>query len=484
MSDRPNLPPAYPEMKPRAAGEGQAPISLDALVFALLCAAYLPMRFIIPTPPIIPGSTPATIALIAAIMSYFALDLIGARTDRARRRVLLGKWLLVVIAIGVIALAPMVMNILVRQQSAPHLHAHDGMIQTETAAQFVLAGKNPYVETFAQTPMALAPFDVKGVAVNPALEHFAYLPLTFLLPLPAQAALGSSFDLRYAHLLFFIATLLVAAQLTQHPQRRLLLVMALGLNPLLVGPLIEGRNDVMVLSWLIFTWALLQRGRMTASAITLALACGTKHPALVFVPFYFVYLISVQEPAGRAPTPGKFAAGEPLLPGLSDKNYLSAPGSWRERVKRVQKPFWVWAGLTALIIAPWFLLNPSAFIDDTVSYLNGTSAASYPISGFSFGMLLVSLGLLPSNTVPFPFGLLQIAIGLPVAAWLLWRQWRDPNLPTAIAGFAILLFIAQFFSRIFNDNYLGLIIAIISVAALMDAEIRRPDAAAQASHLP
>jgi hypothetical protein len=63
------------------------------------------------------------------------------------------------------------------------------------------------------------------------------------------------------------------------------LVMVLGLNPLFVGPLVEGRNDVMVLSWLIFTWALLQRGRITASAITLALACGTKHPAVVFVPF-------------------------------------------------------------------------------------------------------------------------------------------------------------------------------------------------------
>jgi hypothetical protein len=70
----------------------------------------------------------------------------------------------------------------------------------------------------------------------------------------------------------------------------------------------------------------------------------------------------------------------------------------------------------------------------------------------------------------FPFGVLQIVIGLPVAYWLLRRQWRDPDLPAAIAGFAILLFISQFFSRIFNDNYLGLIIAIMAVAALMDAD--------------
>jgi hypothetical protein len=430
VSDRPHpLPPAS-EVKP--------PISIDALVFALLCAAYLPMRFIIPTPPIIPGSVPATILLIAAVVGYFVLDLIDARSDRARRRVLRGKWLLVVIAIGVIALAPLLMNILVRQQSAPYLHAHDGMIQTEAAVQFVLSGKNPYAETYYQTPLALAPFDVKGISVNPALEHFAYLPLTFLLPSPLAVVSGKGFDLRYLHLIFFIAMLLVAAQLTQNPQKRLLLVMALGLNPLFVGPLAEGRNDVLVLSWLIFTWALLQRGRITVSAITLALACGTKHPAVVFVPFYFVY--------------------------------LSQRGSWRERMKRVQQPFLIWAALTALIIAPWFLLNPGAFVDDTVSYLNGTSAVSYPISGFSFGMLLVSLGLLPSSMAQFPFGVLQIAIGLPTAFWLLRRQWRDPSLPAAIAGFSILLFISQFFSRIFNDNYLGLIIALMAVAALMDPD--------------
>ena len=183
------------------------------------------------------------------------------------------------------------------------------------------------------------------------------------------------------------------------------------------------------------------RGKITASTITLALACGTKHPAVVFVPFYFVY--------------------------------LSQRGSWGERAKHVQKPFLIWASLTALIIAPWFLLNPNAFADDTVSYLNGTSAVSYPISGFSFGMLLVSLGVLLPNMAQFPFGVLQIAIGLPMTFWLLRRQWHAPNLPAAIAGFAILLFIAQFFSRIFNDNYLGLIIAIMAVAALMDAEMTR-----------
>jgi len=156
VNDRP---PPSPEVRP--------PISIDALVFALLCAAYLPMRFIIPAPPVIPGSAPATVLLIAGVMGYFALDLIGARSDRARRWMLRLKWLLVVCAISWITLAPLVMNILARQQSAPYLHAHDGLIQTEAAVQFVLTGKNPYAENYHQTPLALAPFDVKGLTVNP-----------------------------------------------------------------------------------------------------------------------------------------------------------------------------------------------------------------------------------------------------------------------------------------------------------------------------
>ena len=77
------------------------------------------MRFIISTRPVIPGSAPATVFLIASVMGYFALDLIAARSDRARRRVLLAKWILVAIAIGAITLAPLVMNILVGSNPRP-----------------------------------------------------------------------------------------------------------------------------------------------------------------------------------------------------------------------------------------------------------------------------------------------------------------------------------------------------------------------------
>jgi hypothetical protein len=112
--------------------------------------------------------------------------------------------------------------------------------------------------------------------------------------------------------------------------------------------------------------------------------------------------------------------------------------------------------------------SPSAFVDDVVGYLAGSSASSYPISGAGFGAGLVAIGIIPSNMAAFPFWLFQIGLGLPILVILMRRQWRQPHLAAVAAGSGLLLFILQYFSRLFNDNYLGVIIAIMAVAALMD----------------
>lgn len=419
--------------------KGRWPISLDALLFALLTAAYLPMRFIIVLPPIIPGDTGATALLILAVGVYWTLDMIGARSDRARRIVTRGKWLLLILAITLIVIAPTIMIIFLRHQSAPYLYAHDGLLQTEAAVRFVLAGKNPYIETYYNTPMALAPFHLEGLAVNPALEHYVYLPLTFLLPLPLQAWAemnGGWFDQRFIHLVFFIVMILAGTKLTDDPAKRLIVAMALGLNPLFVGYFIEGRNDVIVLTWLIVTIGLARRGRMRWAALTLGLACATKHPAWLFVPLFFIY--------------------------------ASGAGTLTQRLNRIKVPLIVLAITTGLIVLPWLIWSPSAFVDDVAGYLAGSSASSYPISGAGFGAGLVAIGIIPSNIAAFPFWLFQIGLGLPILVLLVKRQWQQPNLPEVVAGSGLLLFILQYFSRLFNDNYLGVIIAIMAIAALMD----------------
>jgi uncharacterized membrane protein len=402
-------------------------------------AAYLPTRFIIELPPIIPGDPGLTALLILAVGCYWALDLAGARTNQARAWIVRGKWVMIAIAIGLLVIAPTVLIVLLRHQTAPYLHAHDGLLQTEAAVRFVLTGKNPYIETYYNTPMALAPFHLGSLTVNPALEHYAYLPLTFLLPLPLQALIESNggwFDLRFIHLVFFGMMIIAGGALTTDPAKRLMLAMALGLNPLFTGYFIEGRNDAIVLTMLIVTVALAQRGRMTWAAFTLGLACATKHPAWLFVPLFFVY--------------------------------ASGAGTWAERWHRIKTPLIVLAITTALIILPWLLWSPAAFIDDVVGYLAGTSALSYPIGGSGFGAALLAIGAISSDMAAFPFWIFQFGLGLPLLAILARRQWRRPTLSEVVAGSGLLLFVLQFFSRLFNDNYLGVIIAIMAVAALMD----------------
>jgi hypothetical protein len=422
-----------------SSGGPTAPVSLDAVLYGLLVAAYLPTRFIVVLPPIVPGDTGATTALVLAAGCYFALDMIRAHSRMAARLVALGKWLLIAVTIGLLVIAPLIMIILVRHQTADYLHAHDGLIQTEAAVRFVLAGKNPYVENYYNTPMAQAPFKLGGLSVNPALEHYAYLPLTFLLPLPLQALMETRlgwFDQRFIHLVFYIVLLMAAASLSTDRTRQRLLVMALGLNPLFAGYFIEGRNDVLVLTWVVVTVALAQRGRMNWAALTLGLACATKHPAWLMVPLFFLA--------------------------------VSGTGTIMQRLRNIWQPALIFAATAGVFILPYFLANTTAFLDDTVYYLAGTTANSYPISGIGFGAALVAFGIIQSNMTPFPFGLFQAAFGLPVLAASLWRQWQRPSLATALAASAVLLFILQFFSRLFNDNYLGVIIELVIVAALMD----------------
>jgi len=60
-------------------------------------------------------------------------------------------WLIVVSTV----VAQSVLLILLRQATGPASYTHDGgVIQTEEALKYVLAGKNPYIEDYVNTPMA------------------------------------------------------------------------------------------------------------------------------------------------------------------------------------------------------------------------------------------------------------------------------------------------------------------------------------------
>ena len=73
------------------------------------------------------------------------------------------------------------------------------VIQTEAAIQYLLAGQNPYVQDYVNTPMAEWGFS----AYRTALYHYPYLPWTFIFSAPFYV-LGTAagfYDQRLVYLL-------------------------------------------------------------------------------------------------------------------------------------------------------------------------------------------------------------------------------------------------------------------------------------------
>lgn len=414
-------------------------LSADALAFSLLVAAYVPLRFIIPLPQLVPGQPALTAILLVGVGAYWLLDFVAAARVEAPRWLWRGKWLLVTAALVLIAIGPTLMIVFVRHQSAPYLWAHDGLIQNEIAVDYVLAGRNPYVEDYSDTIMALAPFKVSTLTDNPALHYYAYLPVTFLLPMAPQslaAGLLGWFDQRFLFLALFIGVLVLAGSLVRQIERRLILTMILGLNPLTVTYLIEGRNDVMTLFWIVLAVVLARRGSWRGSAVVLALACTTKHTAWFFWPFWALY--------------------------------IGGSGTWRQRLRRAATPIGWWAGVSLAILLPWLVWDASAFFDDTIGTMIGTTGYPAPIEGLGFGGALVSIGVLSASDPTFPFWLFQLLTFGPLTLGLLARQWRANHLASALSGYALALFVFTYFSRLFNDNYWGYALALMALAALMD----------------
>ncbi|MCI0474874.1 MAG: glycosyltransferase 87 family protein, partial [Anaerolineales bacterium] len=318
-----------------------------------------------------------------------------------------------------------------RRATAPYEHIHDGAIQTEQAINFLLARKNPYVENYIQTPMAqwhkyfgLAPRD------NPALFYLPYLPLTFIAPLPFfpafQAALGF-FDLRMYQLIVFVGLFFLLFQLTQEWDRKLALAILVALNPLFVPTFIEGRNDVVVLWWLVLALYFLQRRRIALASIALGLACVVKATAWFAVPFFLAHL---------------------WLTGFRQ------PRAW---MTRVLLPL---LSVGMIFVAPFLVWDARAFIDGALWY----QSSAYRIAGQGFSRWVLELGLVANEAAAFPFTFFQVMIGAPVLIVLTRWQTARPTLQRMVAAMAVFGFVIGYFGRAFADNHMGFVLSLALLA--------------------
>ena len=411
----------------------------DILLFEFLSAIFLVSGI----PSVLVRLSPSyryMIGALLAVMIMYPASSFPTIHEPFKRRMEWLKVVLVSMAICIVVILPTFIFIDSRLESASHLFVHDGLVQSEIATQYVLEGKNPYRENYLNTPLALFP---NKDGYNPALEHYPYLPATFLFPLPFQGFLKNIlgwFDQRLVYLLCFAGILLCIPYLTQEFSKRITLLTVLGLNPLFGYFFIQGRNDVLVFFWLLITLVSLQLGSRSWSVVFFAIACSTKQFAWFFFPFYCLY--------------------------------LSGEGSIRERLNRIGKPLFVFLLVFGVIMLPWVIGDFQAFYADVFAFQSGMLNDSIPISGMGFSIVLMKLGILSNRYAYFPFTYLQIAICIPVMLVLMWRQEQKNSLVNALLYYSIVLGIVMFFSRAFYDNYLGYLINIVTVGLLIQDETR------------
>lgn len=395
------------------------PLPVDTIIFLLLGTACVSRL----------DQTSAAF-LIMVLGAYALLDLIASpgEVSGAARRVPGLKLALALLAIFLVVVLPTLSGMVLRRSSAPWLYVHDGAIQIEESIKFLLRGENPYTEDFFDTPLARWKYAFPPPEVNPALYHNAYLPFIFLFSAPFYAAttwFTGWYDQRLVHLLLFLGASWLYMRHARSATRRLSLLAIFGLNFFGVSYIIWGGNDVFVFFWLVACTYLLQRNRITSAAVCLGLACASKQTAWLFVPFFLTYAWSVERPSG----------------GL-------AP------LRKAYPVFLV----PLLLILPFLFWDAASFVDDTYLYLSGQAAFSYPITGFGFGNLLLTLGFVKDRYAFFPFILFQLAACMPLLVFLLRRQWRHSTVQHCWYGYGLLLLFFTFFSRFFSDFYLGAIV--------------------------
>ena len=386
---------------------------------------------------------------LALLIGYLLADLAFSDPVRTRWK----SWLLAGILLTTVLL-PTSKLVLLRQANGPASYTHDGgVIQTEATIRYLLDGKNPYTEDYVNTPMA----DWGFSRYRTALYHYPYLPWTFLFSAPFFLA-GQSvgfYDQRMVYVLLLVVTLALAPRLAQGNRAKLALVALLGLNPIMALDVIFGQNDSFVLCWIVLSlicwgeWIDSQRqGRrnrwaLPLSAVLFGLACASKPTAWFLAPFYGLLLIADDADLAHAGLAG-IARRLPVI------------------LRRAAPALIVFV----LVLLPYLLWDPISFYDDIWRWSNGQGDTGYQIWGWGASNFVLALGWVSDRFAEWPFWIPELLIATPLLIWFLRRQRRSNTLGNACWHYGLFLLVFFYVSRFLNENYLGYVLAFLSLGVL------------------
>jgi hypothetical protein len=343
--------------------------------------------------------------------------------------------------IGLLILPATLLQVGLRDSTAPWYHVNDSTYQIEIAGDLILDGENPYGHDYRDSglerwyPAAQPEARIPQVA----LDHFAYFPGTALTA-AAWRLLPDPFDDYRLLVLLCTLALFGAALLFDAPIHwRLAAGAALAANPLAVTAAWFGTADAPSLLLTVLAFLFVARARYLAAAACIAVAVLLKQFALIAVPFLAVMMLT---------------------------RGVARAALWRAAA--------LFAGIVALGILPFAIWDPGALWDDTIAY----GAQTYRIIGYGLAGVLLEIGVLDDRFGPYPFLLLAAVLWLPVTAWLLWNQWRSQRLWIGAASFAASIFGLLYLGRVFQNSYLIWPLTAVLVSFLLSAA-ERDDASAQ-----
>lgn len=352
--------------------------------------------------------------LFALLIGNCLLSIIGKNRYK--------QWFLIAI-LGITVGGATVTAIVDRAKTAPVYGVHDIILQQEAAMRKIIEGKNPYKETYFDTPLASFNYDEPGntEAINPALYHFVmppwYLIFPFLFYYTAIPVFGF-FDGRMA-LLFALVLLLgfVWHWFRDKALARLALVLT-ALSPSVIDYFIEGRSDIFALAWLLGSVFFLGRKKYFWSGIFLGLSLMSKQTTWFIIPFFALSI-------------------------------------WQQNKKKLWNIFAVVAVVVGVLVLPFMLWDARAFVDSVVFYLTGNTLTSYPVSGYGLGMILYKSGVIRDIHAYYPFIYWQIVFALPALVLLGIWVWKKPTESKLIISYATFLAVYWYMSRYFNNSHLG-----------------------------
>ncbi len=335
--------------------------------------------------------------------------------------------------IFLLAVLPMIQQLNYRRLTGSAFQVHDSAIQLEAAADFLLAGVNPFQADYRKSALG-AP----GMWLDsPALDYFPYVGLLYPAVLLRWLGLG---DIRWLHLGVFAAMLAALPGLAHGPPgRRRALLAAIALNPLFLKYMHQGRTDLFPLAALVWA-ARLWPTHPIGSLVAAAVAGAAKQTAWFALPLYAMWT--------SAPHPSPLPKGERV--------------SWMRAAGKLAIPGLAWAALAL----PFVIWDWRSFVHDVILYGMQVDARLFP-PPWAEGFANVPLALGgPEAAAHFPYGWLRALVCGGLLLFLVRRLRQRNDVAAFWTGATLLTAAGLFLGPRFVDSYIGYISQLALLAGL------------------